>query len=137
MAAEKENKIKGIQEDNMENKTEMEKIDVKETDKDETGKNIIQGMFHIKLSKPYSFENKEHTDIDLSGYEKMSANDLVQIERLFYSSGGMQSFNIENTYLFATIAAAHASNMPVEFFQSLNAKDAARVRRVTALFFIN
>lgn len=41
----------------------------------------------VKFEKPFSFEGKEYTEIDLSAVGELSGARLAQLEKLFYKSG--------------------------------------------------
>ena len=36
---------------------------------------------NVKLRKPFSFEGKEYTDVDLSGLENLTGRDMEEIEK--------------------------------------------------------
>lgn len=42
----------------------------------------------MKLHKEVDFEGKKYTEIDLSGLDEMTTNDLIQARRLMVSSTG-------------------------------------------------
>ena len=38
-------------------------------------------MEKIALKKPYTFEGKEYTEIDLSGMEKLKVKDMIEVQK--------------------------------------------------------
>ena len=70
----------------------------------------------VKFEKPYKFEGKEYTEIDLSGIEKMTVSDLIDIQKELMSEAA-SSFVMETTASFAQVMATKASGTPVELFK--------------------
>lgn len=89
----------------------------------------------LKFTKPYNFEGKEYTEVDLSGLESITARDMIEAEKLYGRTGGF-SFIPEMSMGYAIMIATRASKHPIEFFQGLPPKDAMRVKnKVTSFFF--
>lgn len=89
----------------------------------------------VKFVKPYKFEGKEYTEVDLSGLDNIKASDMIEAEKMYGRSGGF-SFIPEMSMEYALIIATKASNQPIEFFQGLQPKNAMRVKnKVTSFFF--
>ena len=70
----------------------------------------------VKFEKPYKFEGKEYTEIDLSGIEKMTVSDLIDIQKELMSEAA-SSFVMETTASFTQVMATKASGKPVELFK--------------------
>lgn len=81
----------------------------------------------IKLSKPFTFEGKEYTEIDLSHLEEMNYIDLKECDLLYsrIRQGKAVTKEIDTDYIF--IVAAKALNVPMEFFTELSFKDSTKV----------
>lgn len=95
----------------------------------------IQHEAVIRLSQKYIFEDKEYEEIDLSGLEDMTANDMIAANKVLEKSGSF-SFLPEMSLEYACIISARATKMPVEFFKSLHPKDAIKVKnKVTSFFY--
>ena len=88
----------------------------------------------IEFKKPYLFETKEYTEIDLSGLESLTAKDLIDSERQFAASGQVAAIN-EMNMGYVCIVAAKASKLPVEFFEKLPANEAIKVKNAVTGFF--
>lgn len=97
---------------------------------DETGE---AGMY-VKFSKPYVFEDDTYEGIDMSGLEKLTADDLTDIEKKFYKLS-IASFNPENTAAYAKIVAWKATGLPIEFFNCIPIKDMLKIKSRVVNFF--
>lgn len=89
----------------------------------------------VKFSKPYRFEGKTYSEVDLSGMDDLSAEDMIAADRYLTRSG---SFSVmpEMTLEYACFIAARAAKQPIEFFKGLPPKDALKVKnRVTSFFY--
>lgn len=86
----------------------------------------------VKFSKPVTFENETHEEIDLSNLENITASDLSDVE-----SQVMDSIVPELTMKYALLLAAKATKKPVELFNSLPAKEGLKVKRMVTNFLNN
>lgn len=89
----------------------------------------------VTFSKPYKFEDKSYTEVDLSGMECLTAEDMISASHYLTSKGNVsptQEMNIE----YACFMAGKATGLPVEFFRRLPLKDAVKIKnRVTNFFY--
>ncbi len=88
----------------------------------------------IEFKNPYLFEEKEYTQIDLSGLESLTAKDLIDAEKQFAAGGQVAAIN-EMSIGYICIVAAKASKQPVEFFDKLPANEAIKVKNAVTSFF--
>jgi hypothetical protein len=89
----------------------------------------------VKLSKTYEFEGEKISEIDLSGLENITANDMIKANKVLNNSGTVTVLP-ETNLEYTLIIAASASGRPIEFFKRLAPKDAMKVKnRVTSFFF--
>jgi len=89
----------------------------------------------LKLSKTYNFEGEEVDTVDLSGLDNVSANQMIQAQKMITRSGNTTAL-LETNIEYLLILASFASGRPIEFFKQLNAKDVVKVKnRVTGFFF--
>ena len=72
----------------------------------------------LKFRKPYKFEGKEYTEVDLSALEDMTAEDLCAVGKIMTKLGIVNPV-AEMTVDYAIYMAARASGKPVEFFKGL------------------
>lgn len=89
----------------------------------------------VKFTKVYQFEGETIGEIDMSGMEGITANDLIKANKVLQASGVvtvMPETNLE----YAMIIAASATGRPVEFFKGLAPRDAMKIKnKVTSFFF--
>ncbi len=89
----------------------------------------------VKFAKPYDFEGKTYTQIDLSGLETLTAKDMVDAENWLTRNGTVSALP-EMSMQYANFIAARASGQPIEFFERLSPKNAIKVKnRVTNFFY--
>lgn len=89
----------------------------------------------VKFSKAYMFEGEEIAELDLSGLEDITVEDMIHASDMLARSGRVVS--VPETDIQYTLYIAHAATKkPYEFFLKLRPKDAAQIRaRVTRFFF--
>lgn len=89
----------------------------------------------VKLSKTYDFEGDKISELDFSGMENVTAEDMIKANKVLASSGTV-SVLPENDLHYTLIIAASATGYPIEFFKALKPKDAIKVKnKVTSFFF--
>lgn len=72
----------------------------------------------VEFKKPYKFEGKEYTELDLSGLEKLTVQDVIDVQRELIDQGNTAALGIiESTTGFAMSLATKASRKPVELFK--------------------
>lgn len=91
----------------------------------------------VKFKKPFVFEKKTYTEIDLSVLENITTGDMVAVSKLIGpGTFGRTEMNPEFSLEYACHIAARATNMPVEFFLALRPSDGLKVKnRVVNFFF--
>lgn len=88
---------------------------------------IIERETKITLSHPYIFEGKSYDKIDLEGLENLSARDMIKINKRLARKGNVD-FMPETNLEYALELSAAATELPIEFFESLSIKDAVRIK---------
>lgn len=116
----------------MSEKIEMLKEDIL----DEENENEEENELLVVFKKPYTFEGKEYNEIDLSGIEDMTGDQLITAHRLFAKSKGV-SLTPELDPGYAAIVGSMVTGKPIEFFKYLPAKELAKVKRVVSGFFFS
>lgn len=91
--------------------------------------------YKITLTNPVTFEDKEYKELDLSGLEKLSAESLCRAENRLAKIGIVPPVK-EISYEFCALIAAEVTELPVEFFKALPAKDFSRIQRTIQAFFL-
>lgn len=87
----------------------------------------------IELGKPYKFEDKEYTSIDLTGLDKLTVQDAINAQRQLFNEREVAAAMLcETTTAFARALAAKATELPIELFKLMprgaSRKVAAAVR---------
>ena len=78
----------------------------------------VDDPLFLELKKPYRFEGKEYTEIDLRGIRKLTIRDAIDIQkRLISSQEEAAGVLTETTTAFAREIAAKATGKPIEFFK--------------------
>lgn len=88
----------------------------------------------VRFDKPYSFEGETRDGIDLSGLADVSGNDLISASSYVRRKGVIATMP-ETTMEFAFYIAGRVTELPVEFFQNLKARDALRLKNTVTNFF--
>ena len=87
----------------------------------------------LKFRKPYKFEGREYTEVDLSAMEDMTAADLCAVGKIMTRLGIVNPV-AEMTVDYAIYMAARASGKPVEFFQGLPTKEGIKLKNMVTGF---
>ncbi len=91
----------------------------------------------LKFKKPYVFDGKEYTEVDLSGLEDATAKDLEAVGRILEKQTkgkGVNPATMEMTMGYAQLLANRVTGLPVEFFKGLPAKEAMRLKTTVVGF---
>ena len=85
----------------------------------------------VTLKRPYTFESKEYTEIDLGGLENMTIQDAIDTQiDLFGQQEVASSLLCETTSAFAMAIAAKATGLPIEFFKLMPIGAGRKVKRM-------
>ena len=120
----------------MEKKLANEAVENTASLNEETEINEEENMV-IKFKKPYKFEDKEYTELDLSGLDDLTASDMIATNKYMQrTSGGGIDVMPEVSLEYACVLASKAAKLPIEFFTSLPPREAMRVKnRVMGFLF--
>lgn len=89
----------------------------------------------IKLSKTYEFEGARISEVDLSGIENLTAEDVFKAQQAMTMQNHI-AVQLESDPVYCKLIAAYASQLPSEFFNKLSLKDFTKVKnKVSAYFF--
>lgn len=120
----------------MEKKELLEQENTAAMGEGENGAEDEEESLVIKLRKPYQFERKEYTEIDLSGLEELTAADMIALENQYDRKSPGINVMPEVKVGYAVMMAARAAKLPVEFFNGLPPKEAMKVKnRVMGFLF--
>ena len=83
----------------------------------------------VVFKKPYQFEGKEYTELDLSGMERLTVQDVIDIQRELIEQGNTAALGaIEATTGYAMALATKACRKPVELFKLMPRKTMEQVQ---------
>lgn len=88
----------------------------------------------LQLSKTYEFEGEKISQLDLSGMEEITADNMIKANKVMVTSGAL-AIMPENDLYYTLIIAADATGIPIEFFKKLRPKDAVKVKNRVSNFF--
>jgi hypothetical protein len=88
----------------------------------------------IELSKPIKFEDKTVEKIDLTGLESLKTSDLIELEKQFNLDGNFSS-QPEASVAYARLVSNRVTDLPLEFFDQLGAKNIIKVKTAVMNFF--
>ena len=85
----------------------------------------------VKLAHPYRFDDKEYTEINLSGLDGLTIEDAIIAAKNLYNAGETAAMITPETATAYTDAlAAKATELPIEFFQLLPIGASKKVRQM-------
>lgn len=88
------------------------------------------------LKKPVTYETKKYEEFDLSGLEDLSGEEYASLLKQAEKIEG-ESMVPEKSLTFVYLTAAKVTGLPFDLFQTLSAKDAARLRYTIGNFFLS
>lgn len=89
----------------------------------------------VTFSRPYVFDNESYDSIDLSGLDKLTANDMIAVNKIMERNGATMNIIPEMSLEYACLFAAKATKKPVEFFRQLPPKEAIKLKNRVINFF--
>ena len=90
----------------------------------------------VKFRKPFKFEGQEYKEIDLSGLDDLTAQDMVSVDRILKRNSSGIDVMPEVSMEYALNLAAKAAKQPIEFFQALPPREAMKVKnRIMGFLF--
>ena len=86
----------------------------------------------LKFSKPYIFEGKEYEEVDLSCLENVTAQNMIDTQRLMQQDAGniLPELSLE----YSCIISSQVARQPIEFFKGLPAKEAIKLKNMVTGF---
>lgn len=88
----------------------------------------------VTFEKPYTFEGKEYTEVDLSGLEDMNTKTWTKVMNTVRRSGEGIDPTPQLNPDYSMRMAAMASKLPVEFFELLPYKEGNKVHNRVMVF---
>ena len=97
---------------------------------------IEEDSLVIKFKKPFFFEGKEYTELDLSGLDNLTASDMIAVNKYMQRTSSGIDVMPEVSLEYACMLASKAAKLPIEFFTKLPPKEAMKVKnRVMGFLF--
>ncbi|MBM7580007.1 phage tail assembly protein [Jeotgalibacillus terrae] len=90
----------------------------------------------VVFAKPYQYEGKEYVEVDLSGVNNLTGDDLLNTEQKFNELGSISPMP-QVTLPYTLLIAAEVTDLPFEFFKGLPAKEALKIRTMVMVFLNN
>ena len=87
----------------------------------------------LKFRKPYMFDGREYTEVDLHGLEDATGADINAVNKIL-TKMGVVSPTPEMTSDFAQLMAARVAHLPVEFFRGLPAREVMKLKNIVTGF---
>ena len=89
----------------------------------------------VEFKKPYRFEDKEYTEVDLEGLDSLSTKDMIEAEKYLFKTGTVSALP-DQAVGYVCFIASRISDQPIEFFMGLSPRDMNRVKnKVTGFFY--
>lgn len=89
----------------------------------------------LRFNKPYKFDGREYTEVDLSGLEDVTAGVLENVGKIVSKKApGMNPALQEMSLTFCTYLAQRVAKLPLEFFTGLPAKEAIKLKAMVTNF---
>ena len=89
----------------------------------------------LKLSQEYLFEGERISELDFSGFDDITADDMIEASDILTKAGRVV-LNPEMDVQYCLYIAAAATHRPHEFFKLVKARDVVRVKnKVRSYFF--
>lgn len=89
----------------------------------------------LRFGKPYKFDGREYTEVDLSGLEDVTAGVLENVGKIAAKKNpGMNPALQEMSLTFCTYLAQRVAKLPLEFFTGLPAKEAIKLKTMVTGF---
>lgn len=89
----------------------------------------------LRFGKPYVFDGREYTEVDLSGLEDVTAGTLENVGKIVSKKNpGMNPALMEMSMPFCNHLAQRVAGLPLEFFARLPAKEAIKLKAMVTNF---
>lgn len=116
------------------NTVEAEDLMMEDTLAEEITEEEEENELVVMFKKPFVYEGKTYTEVDLTGIEDLSGAQLCAAHRMYTKSKSV-ALTPELDPNYAAIIGHMATKLPVEFFYSLPAKELSKIKRAVSGFF--
>lgn len=87
----------------------------------------------LTFAKPYVFDGKEYTEVDLSGLEDTTAADLSAVGKILAKQGIISPVP-EMSMDFTLYMAARVAKLPIEFFKGIPTREGIKLKNIVTGF---
>lgn len=94
---------------------------------------MSQNNLVVTFKKPHMYEGKEYEKVDLKGLDTLTTADLIEADNQFSAEGQFAMVN-EMTTGYSIIVAAKVTDLPIEFYRSLPAKEGMKIKGIVMTF---
>lgn len=88
----------------------------------------------ITLSRTYHFEEEDISQLDFSGLEDITADNMIKANRIATAAGTAALVPEQDLY-HTLLIGAEVTGLPIEFFKQLKPRDAIKVKNMVTTFF--
>ncbi len=88
----------------------------------------------IILTRTYHFEGKEISQLDFSGMENVTADNIIKANKMATTTGHSALLPEQDLY-HTLLIGADVTGLPIEFFKQIKARDAIKVKNMVTSFF--
>lgn len=103
-------------------------------DKKNVTEEIVEEGDILKLTRPYTFEGEEVEELDFSGFDEITVDEMIAAADALTRSN-RAVVNPEMDVQYCLYIAACATKRPHEFFKLLKARDIVRVKNKVRNYF--
>lgn len=96
----------------------------------------MDNEYYVEFKKPFTFEDSTYDGVDMSGLEEMTGRQYCDAVKRFTNAGNIDTLMQTNPY-FACIVGSMVTKLPIEFFQSLPARELNAVKNQVSRYFFS
>lgn len=94
----------------------------------------VDGEKIITLTRTYDFEGQKISQLDFSGLEDITADNMIKANRIATAAGTAALVPEQDLY-HTLLIGAEVTGLPIEFFKQLKPRDAIKVKNMVTTFF--
>jgi hypothetical protein len=100
---------------------------------------MAENSLVLKLKRPFSFEGKEYTEVDLSALETWTGEDVADVQEKYFKMhpevNPLDVAMVESNLKYCYFVAHKASELPLEFFQRMPGTNVGALKTLVIGFF--
>lgn len=99
----------------------------------EAGEVTEEDSLILRFAKPYVFEGRDYTELNLSALEDATGADISAVGKILSKSGFVTPMP-EMTMDFSLHMAGRITHLPIEFFSNMPAREAIKLKNIVTGF---